>query len=1352
MKPSTPTQMTWCWIAVLLLLVPAQAAVGQPEYHFERLVPGSGSSSSSLGDVATTSKNEVYLLDSKAGSIIKFDAEGKRITTLKGIGTERGNLSLIRPTHLFVDASDNLYVSDPGSNQVLVIREQGSGISIGVPGNKLGQLAEPGQAVADSEGYVTVINKRRNQLDLYGPDGKFVTWLAGFEAPFPPIVDIGINRNDQLYILMESNEVWILDRSRSMVERKIKLAEIPGYGTGVAVDISVQPIGNFFAVNGDNNRVFHLDRSGNILGKIGADGQSAAGVFEEITAVAVPTSRHGHLCILDGKGGVAQVFTTPDDRMPPPTIDPRISITSVASEARPWDVCAVNSAIHYSIPEENFSQVLRHENKQIIPLKHDFGKAVAIAIGIDQSLYVLDQKKKAIEVFDASGEWVRSFGKELSMKRPMSMAVFSNGDVVVCDESGANVHRWSASGVYLKLMAKQYTSPLLSPIHLEVDEDDNLYILDDEKNSIYRFDAQGNADFSYKCRARPEKPGDKPGKIKSFFLDPFNRINLFNSDTRQIETYSWKEEPQLVFSFGSPESGPLQMFDGIRLSFDPYLYRAYLLSEKGKKGQVFQYSITPPAPSPMLAFDVQNDLLQVQVKPVNSKSVVGYAMMAYVNDRPGEIRYTSPGPKFPVDEVGIAERPVLISYAAVSQSYTANSAAVGKFKNYFGYATQLFEKRKYAESLEYFSMALDSMKGGDGMRKYVGARYQDVGRAFVNAERDLDKGLEYLQKSIELDRTTPYNLEGMKIGLVHKYKRLAKTAGSRSVVEDASQLKTNEPDLEPVVVSAIDSLAKQMSREQTENSLGLALEMQRQLIRWNKPPADLSQTMGKTLFQHYLIKRSLGVTDTELELILGEAEIYLRKGVAEVKALRKSHNEVNLMFIEVLNRIGKSQEAEMLALTELTQNIGELSSVQQRRYRAVLGQAYQGQGKNGLAISEYQNILALEPQNVSVRLDLASALVDDKKFNQAKIVYRQLALEKPNDANIIQLLGNVELESQNYAEAVFQYEKALRMNPNDQQIHGPIAQAYFGASNFEKAGEFYEKAIANQRRLLNEALQRLTASNLSRLQSTLGQYLVDYGKIQAQTGAFRESQSVFEEAKDLDANNAEAWYGYGTACLSTGQVYTAVKALHTAIKLDPTNDAYTNAHLNALNLREEMSKNRDPLSISSVAIDDLFPAFHLTYAEVGTLPVGTAVISNHTGLPLFPNSISLRIDGLTSNASVQPKTSLIGYSNNEIKLSAILDPQVMNLTQSKTYNGELTINYRHQDRSYTIREPFTVRVHGRNAITWTDKKKLGAFVSGNVPPLVEYARDLNMMTRGAMDAALPTSMGTALNIYTGLHA
>lgn len=189
--------------------------------------------------IVISPRDEAYIVDRNAHQVMKFDIEGNLLWTLgnkdqpsdTGYGPQNRKVMQAgppfnRPTDVAVAPSGEIYVSDGyGNCRVHRFSPQGELIqSWGQPGSGRGEFNMPHSVWVDKEGRVLVADRENHRIQIFTPDGDYITEWGGFLQP----TDIWADSSDTVYISELGNRVSILTGSGELLARFGSSGNRPG--------------------------------------------------------------------------------------------------------------------------------------------------------------------------------------------------------------------------------------------------------------------------------------------------------------------------------------------------------------------------------------------------------------------------------------------------------------------------------------------------------------------------------------------------------------------------------------------------------------------------------------------------------------------------------------------------------------------------------------------------------------------------------------------------------------------------------------------------------------------------------------------------------------------------------------------------------------------------------------------------------------------------------------------------------------------------------------------------------------------------------------------------------------------
>jgi Flp pilus assembly protein TadD len=383
---------------------------------------------------------------------------------------------------------------------------------------------------------------------------------------------------------------------------------------------------------------------------------------------------------------------------------------------------------------------------------------------------------------------------------------------------------------------------------------------------------------------------------------------------------------------------------------------------------------------------------------------------------------------------------------------------------------------------------------------------------------------------------------------------------------------------------------------------------------------------------------------------------------------------------------------------------------------------------------------------------LADAQLQAGKTDDAKRGYQKLLQIDRDNVQIIGRLGKLELAIGNFGEASFQLEKAVKLNPSDKSLYGPLARAYRGAGNSNRAVANLLVAVPYEYQLWQQSQNSLKPK--VEQDELRAQYFADLGalaQLQYESGDNEQSVETCQRWVEQDPTNAEAHYSLGRACIAAGLVFDGEKALAEAVKLDPKREAYSATLQDAQKLKDQAKVSAHEITIAEFKLNDLYPSLYRNYADAKSLPIGELVIANNGSVAIVGASLTVFQSQLMSEPTSVKCPTLLPFSNNRIKLNAIFTDKILDFTTDTKLQMVAEVQYKDGKGTAKLTKAAPLTVHGRNAISWSDKRRLAAFVEPNAEYLIRFVQAVDQVYQSEPTNGLNKRLLHAAQIYTLLR-
>lgn len=212
-------------------------------------------------------------------------------------------------------------------------------------------------------------------------------------------------------------------------------------------------------------------------------------------------------------------------------------------------------------------------------------RPVGVALDAQENLYVVEQLKKGVAVFDRQGKKIR-FISHPSIERPTGIAIDRNrGKIYLADTSHTKsaehtVKIFNMSGDLVGNIGGdkgEKPGQFLFPTYLALDSQGNLYVTDTLNSRVQVFDPDGNYVKSIGQRGNAWGMFDKP---KGVALDGFGNVYVADSGWSNVQIFNQKGQILLFFGGRGPIPGMLKNPTAVVIDKNNRIYVADYLNHR----------------------------------------------------------------------------------------------------------------------------------------------------------------------------------------------------------------------------------------------------------------------------------------------------------------------------------------------------------------------------------------------------------------------------------------------------------------------------------------------------------------------------------------------------------------------------------------------------------------------------------------------------------------------------------------------------------------------------------------------------------------------------------------------------
>jgi WD40 repeat protein len=174
------------------------------------------------------------------------------------------------------------------------------------------------------------------------------------------------------------------------------------------------------------------------------------------------------------------------------------------------------------------------------------------------------------------------------------------------------------------------------------------------------------------------------------------------------------------------------------------------------------------------------------------------------------------------------------------------------------------------------------------------------------------------------------------------------------------------------------------------------------------------------------------------------------------------------------------------------------------------------------------------------------------------------------------------------------------------------------------------------------------------------------------------------------------------------------------------------------------------LLMRNLDIQGVFPAIYRYYAEhsIGRMTLQNTGTDTITGL-----SVRFLVPGLMkapTDAQVSPNLG-VGQSS-DVEIRAILDSSVLDRSEGILVPAEVAVEYSSGGKAYKEAVSRPIEILNRNALRWTDDRKVGAFMVIDDPAFLQFSGQVMGMMQDDPTAVLTRSFLSAVQLFAALKA
>lgn len=475
--------------------------------------------------IVQDSRGNYYVSDELNHRIQKFNANGEYISTYGSYGSANGQFAVQQG--LSIDAQDRLYVADTYNNRIQVFRtypewqhlrsfgEYGIYQPFNYFSFQPGIMNHPrGVYVEKSTGRVAVSDSSNNRVMVYNSyESNFSFYQSqngylGMSLPAHAIME-----NNRLIVVDSHSRILkyssVLNNTNLFVEYGTYRRGANQFSNPQSVCVN-QSNGDVYISDSFNHRIQRFDENGNLLSSYGGiGGPYGYGTLLGYFAYPKQVSMDGNECLYVADYGNSRIVKKAPNSN---------TFALVATVANPWGVIPGNdNKLYVSSWGDNSVKVFR--NGMLIATWYGtntpeggFSRPAELKIGRFQNqdaLFIADCGNNVIQVLSLDGNYLGQLGASNidplgayydnkangGMLLPYSVAIASNGNIIVGDSSHKCMRTYDSDGTLLETWAHMSNTPgnFFSPMGCDINHSTGrLYVTDGVCEKVQYFDRSQN--------------------------------------------------------------------------------------------------------------------------------------------------------------------------------------------------------------------------------------------------------------------------------------------------------------------------------------------------------------------------------------------------------------------------------------------------------------------------------------------------------------------------------------------------------------------------------------------------------------------------------------------------------------------------------------------------------------------------------------------------------------------------------------------------------------------------------------------------------------------------------------------
>jgi len=174
------------------------------------------------------------------------------------------------------------------------------------------------------------------------------------------------------------------------------------------------------------------------------------------------------------------------------------------------------------------------------------------------------------------------------------------------------------------------------------------------------------------------------------------------------------------------------------------------------------------------------------------------------------------------------------------------------------------------------------------------------------------------------------------------------------------------------------------------------------------------------------------------------------------------------------------------------------------------------------------------------------------------------------------------------------------------------------------------------------------------------------------------------------------------------------------------------------------------LQLRSLTLDGVFPSLYPYYVQHS---LGTFELYNSGSRLVTDISVKLNVPGLMKTPTPADAPVSLGVGQHQsVSLLSLFDPRALGAGSGTSVSAEISVEYRTDGELHRELIPVPIQVLNRNAISWSDDRKVAAFMYSEDPALLKFSAGVIGMADNTPAAALTGNLLYAIRLFEAVTA